>query len=93
MTETSMNIKNIPAPFDFNRFKISPDELQELMESPQFKKAINAKLIELQTLYSHHLKHKGDLQLPATYFQLPETAFILSAKVLELKATFLKQTK
>ena len=83
-----MKIKPLPLPSDFNRFKISPKELQELMRHPKLKPIIEAKITELRTLYKAQIHSKADPQIPATLLDIPETAFLLSAKILELKATF-----
>ena len=81
-------IQVLPVPSDFNRFKISPQELKELMRNPRLKAIIEAKITELRTLYKHQIHHKTDPKIPSTILDIPETAFILAAKVLELKATF-----
>ena len=88
-----MKIKPLPRPSDFNRFRISPEELQELMRHPKLKAIIEAKITELRTLYKAQIHSKADPQIPATFLGIPETAFILSAKILELKATFPKLFK
>ena len=63
------------------------------MRHPKLKAIIEAKITELRTIYKRQIHRKADPKIPSTFLDIPETAFILSAKILELKATFPKLFK
>ena len=71
---------------DFNNYQITPADLRHLMANPTIAPLLEAKLKELYALFKQKYPNLK-LSNPASFLQIPETAFILSAKALELKAT------
>ena len=76
---------------DFNDYQFTPADLHHLMADPTIKPFLQAKLKELYALFKQNHPNL-DLSRPETFLEVPEIAFILSAKALELKAT-LQSTK
>ena len=77
---------------DFNNYQITPADLRHLLADPTTKPFLQAKLKELYAIFK---KSHPNLALsnPESFLQIPETAFILSAKALELKATLQKASE
>ena len=73
---------------DFNDYQVTPADLRQLCQNPEFDYFLKGKLKEIYYTYNR-IYPSLDPSNPETYLEIPETAFILSGKVLELK-TLLK---
>lgn len=79
-------------PMDFNNYQITLADLRQLSENPEFNYFLNGKLKELY--YTFNQKYPSlDYSHPETFLEIPETAFILAGKVLELKTLLKKPTE
>lgn len=74
---------------DFNNYQITPAELRHLLADPTTKPFLQAKLKELHAIFKKSHPNLNPAN-PESFLLIPEIAFILSAKALELKATLEK---
>ena len=77
---------------DFNNYQITPADLRHLLADPTTKPFLQAKLKELHAIFKKNHPNL-DLSNPESFLKIPEIAFILAAKAMELKATLQKASE